>query len=116
MRRPLTSFALRPSKSVLEIDAGACPVGTPDCACERVLQDLDLVVGSADGASEVQYRGPSSGDAMDVVHPCVAGIDVHKRQISVAVRLPGEFPGERRQVVRSFKTFWRALRSMADWL
>lgn len=53
---------------------------------------------------------------MDIVHPCVAGIDVHKRQISVAVRLPGELPGERRQVVRNFKTFWRSLRQMADWL
>lgn len=53
---------------------------------------------------------------MDIVHPCVAGIDVHKKQISVAVRLPGELPGERRQVVRNFKTFWRALRQMADWL
>jgi transposase len=53
---------------------------------------------------------------MDIVHPHVAGIDVHKKQISVAVRLPGELPGERRQVVRNFKTFWRALREMADWL
>jgi transposase len=51
---------------------------------------------------------------MDIVHPHVAGIDVHKKQISVAVRLPGELPGERRQVVRSFKTFWRALRTMTD--
>src|SRR5215831_2139123 len=28
---------------VFETDAGACPVGTPDCCCERVSQDLDLV-------------------------------------------------------------------------
>ena len=26
---------------------------------------------------------------MDIVHPRVAGIDVHKKVISVAVRLPG---------------------------
>jgi transposase len=53
---------------------------------------------------------------MDIIHPRVAGIDVHKKQISVAVRVPGESPGERRQVVRNFKTFWRALRQMAGWL
>lgn len=53
---------------------------------------------------------------MDIIHPHVAGIDVHKKQISVAVRLPGQMPGERQQVVRNYKTFWRALRQMADWL
>src|ERR1017187_1200899 len=31
------------------MDAGVRPVGTPDCCCERVLQDLDLVAGSAGG-------------------------------------------------------------------
>src|SRR6516165_11331938 len=34
---------------VTKTDAGARPVGTPDCCCERVLQDLDLVAGSAGG-------------------------------------------------------------------
>jgi hypothetical protein len=29
------------------MDAGACPVGIPDCCRERVLQNLDLVAGSA---------------------------------------------------------------------
>src|SRR5215472_16471218 len=53
---------------------------------------------------------------MDLIHPHVAGIDVHKKQISVAVRVPGQMPGEWRQVVRTFRTFWRALRQMADWL
>lgn len=53
---------------------------------------------------------------MDIIHPHVAGIDVHKKQISVAVRLPGQMPGERQQTVRTFRTFWRALRQMADWL
>ena len=32
---------------------------------------------------------------MDIVHPRVAGIDVHKKIIWVAVRLPGEAPGQR---------------------
>ena len=53
---------------------------------------------------------------MEVVHPRVAGIDVHKKVIWVAVRLPGERPGERTVTVRRFKTFWRPLRAMAAWL
>src|SRR4051812_47769677 len=53
---------------------------------------------------------------MDVVHPRVAGIDVHKKIVWVAVRLPGEMPGERKVVTRSFRTFWRQLQTMAVWL
>ena len=53
---------------------------------------------------------------MDIVHPRVAGIDVHKKIIWVAVRLPGETPGERKLVVKSFRTFWRQLQKMAAWL
>ncbi len=53
---------------------------------------------------------------MDIVHPRVAGIDVHKKIIWVAVRLPGERPGERKVTVRSFRTFWRSLQKMAAWL
>ena len=33
---------------------------------------------------------------MEVVHPRVAGIDVHKKVIWVAVRLPGQGPGRAR--------------------
>jgi hypothetical protein len=54
--------------------------------------------------------------AMDIVHPRVAGIDVHKKVIWVAVRLPGSGPGERTVTVKSFKTFWRQLQKMAAWL
>ena len=53
---------------------------------------------------------------MEVVHPRVAGIDVHKKVIWVAVRLPGERAGERTVTVKRFKTFWRPLRAMAAWL
>jgi len=54
---------------------------------------------------------------MDIVHPRVAGIDVHKKILWVAVRLPGgPAPGERTVTVRRFKTFWRQLRQMAAWL
>ena len=53
---------------------------------------------------------------MEVVHPQVAGIDVHKKVIWVAVRLPGEGPGQRTVTVRRFKTFWRSLQKVAAWL
>jgi transposase len=53
---------------------------------------------------------------MDIVHPRVAGIDVHKKIIWVAVRLPGERPGGRTVTVRRFATFWRQLQKMAVWL
>ena len=53
---------------------------------------------------------------MDIVHPRVAGIDVHKKVIWVAVRLPGEAPGGRTVAAKSFKTFWRSLQKMAGWL
>ena len=53
---------------------------------------------------------------MEVVHPRVAGIDVHKKVIWVAVRLPGQEAGQRAVTVRRFKAFWRSLQKMADWL
>jgi hypothetical protein len=53
---------------------------------------------------------------MDIVHPRVAGIGVHKKIIWVAVRLPGERPGGRTVTVRRFATFWRQLQKMAAWL
>jgi transposase len=53
---------------------------------------------------------------MDIVHPRVAGIDVHKKVIWVAVRLPGPGPGDRKVIVKSFRTFWRSLLKMTAWL
>lgn len=38
---------------------------------------------------------------MDIVHRRVAGIDVHKRVIWVALRTPGDGPGEREVAVRT---------------
>jgi transposase len=54
--------------------------------------------------------------AVDIVHPRVAGIDVHKKIVWVAVRLPGQAPGQRSVTVRRFSTFWRQLQAMAAWL
>jgi hypothetical protein len=97
------------------MDAGACPVRTPDCCYERVLQDSDLVAGSR-AARLVPMVSGGREVAMDIVHPRVAGIDVHKKVSWVAVRLPGAGRGEREVMVRSFRTFWRSLQKMAAWL
>jgi transposase len=53
---------------------------------------------------------------VEIVHQRVAGIDVHKKIIWVAVRLPGDQPGVRAVTVRKFATFWRDLQKMAAWL
>lgn len=53
---------------------------------------------------------------MEIVYERVAAIDVHKKQITVAVRTPGSGPGQRRQQVRKYATFYAALREMTAWL
>jgi transposase len=52
---------------------------------------------------------------MEVVVDRVAGLDVHKEQVTACVRLPG--PGRsRRQEIRRFRTFTADLRALRDWL
>jgi transposase len=53
---------------------------------------------------------------VEVIYPRVAAIDVGKKVIAVAVRTPGERPGERRQQIRKYKTFYRVLGEMVTWL
>lgn len=53
---------------------------------------------------------------MQVLYQRCAGIDVHKDQITVAVRLPGAGPGGRDTQVRKFKAFYGVLREMTGWL
>jgi len=53
---------------------------------------------------------------VEIVYPRVAAIDVHKKQITVAVHTPGEKVGERRRQVRKYPTFYRALQEMTAWL
>jgi transposase len=50
---------------------------------------------------------------VEIVYPRSAAIDVHKKQITVAVRTPGESAGQRRQQLRKYPTFYSALREMA---
>jgi transposase len=53
---------------------------------------------------------------VQVLYERCAGIDVHKDQVTVAVRAPGRGPGGRETRVRKFGTFYGVLREMARWL
>ena len=50
---------------------------------------------------------------MKVMHERVAGIDVHKEMIKVAIRSPGEKPWTRKTEILTFRTFYGVLRAMA---
>lgn len=53
---------------------------------------------------------------MQVLYERCAGIDVHKDQVTVAVRAPGSGPGARETRVRKSGAFYGVLREMACWL
>jgi transposase len=53
---------------------------------------------------------------VEVVYERVAGIDVGKKEIAVAVRVPAQAGGQRRQQIRTFKTFYQVLQQMVVWL
>jgi transposase len=53
---------------------------------------------------------------MQVLYERCAAVDVGKDVIAVAVRLPGDGPGDRKTVKRTFKTFYGVLREAARWL
>jgi transposase len=53
---------------------------------------------------------------MQVLYERCAGIDVHKDQVTVAVRQPGRGPRERQTTVRKFAAFYGVLREMTRWL
>jgi transposase len=50
---------------------------------------------------------------MKVLHERVAGIDVHKDMIKVAIRSPGAKPWTRKTEILTFRTFYGVLREMA---
>ena len=52
---------------------------------------------------------------MDIVSERVAGLDVGKDEVVVAVRTPGD-GARRRQEIRAFATFTASLEALADWL
>jgi hypothetical protein len=53
---------------------------------------------------------------VQVLYEQCAGIDVHKDQVTVAVRCPGPGPGGRETKVRKFGACYGVLREMAPWL
>lgn len=93
MCRPLTSGVLGTGESGPQSDAGTRPGWVPRVAAvERESQTLDLLAGSAGGVS-----GPSGGIhrrgvAVEIIYSRIAGIDVGKREVAVAVRTPGNIP------------------------
>ena len=50
---------------------------------------------------------------MKVLYERVAGIDVHKEMVKVAVRSPGEKPWTRKTEILEFRTFYGVLQEMA---
>jgi transposase len=50
---------------------------------------------------------------MKVLHERVAGIDVHKDMVKVAIRSPGERPWTRKTEILEFRTFYGVLQHMA---
>ena len=50
---------------------------------------------------------------MKVLYERVAGIDVHKEMVKVAIRSPGEKPWTRKTEVLEFRTFYGVLQAMA---
>jgi hypothetical protein len=60
-------------------------------------RSLIIFVGSAGGAHSLR---PRPGASREAIYPYPA-IDVHKKQVTVAVRIPGQAPGQRLQQART---------------
>jgi transposase len=60
--------------------------------------------------------GEREGAQVQVLYERCAGIDVHKDQVTVAVRLPGSGPAGRDTRIRKFAAFYGVLREMVGWL
>lgn len=52
---------------------------------------------------------------MEIVHGCCAGVDVHKKSITVCLIKKGK-KGEKKREIRTYKTFTGELFKMRDWL
>jgi transposase len=53
---------------------------------------------------------------MDLVYTQCAGLDVHKKTVVAAVRVPGPQRGQRRGEVKTFSTTLSGLMALVDWL
>ena len=90
--------------------------GNPRCRCVRVCQSPVLIRGSGGRrACSHPWGVPLQEVAaqMKVLHERVAGIDVHKEMIKVAIRSPGEKPWTRTTEILEFRTFYGVLQEMA---
>ena len=107
LRRPLTPLdlgaaclfrrlRLEPARRVPRIAAAS--------ACHRIL----ILSRAPRAARPYSVPGEAGRLAMEVVHPRVAGIDVHKKVIWVAVRLPGQEPPHRRAPMSRLRRRCRA--------
>jgi transposase len=73
-------------------------------------------MGFAGSAPDHRAGGEREGAQVQVLYERCAGIDVHKDQVTVAVRLPGQGPGGRDTRIRKFAAFCGVLREMTRWL
>src|SRR6188768_940934 len=90
--------------------------GNPRCCCVRVCQSPVLIrgpggrracpIGGGVPLQEVARR-------VKVLYEHVAGIDVHKDMIKVAIRSPGDKPWTRTTEILEYRTFYGVLQAMA---
>ena len=86
---------------------GSLP-GNPRCCCVRVCQSPVLTRGSGGWRALSHWRGVPLQEVaglMKVLYERVAGIDVHKDTIKVAIRSPGEKPQPRKTEILEFRAF-----------
>ncbi|MFD0598050.1 transposase [Catellatospora coxensis] len=86
-----------------------CPRLSPPCTFLSFVSST----GSAGGAV---CRWRRDGGLVEILYERVAGIDVHKRQVTVTARTPGGPGRGRQEKTRTFKTFYADLLAMASWL
>src|SRR5512142_3286693 len=90
--------------------------GNPRCCCVRVCQSPVLTGALAGGVPcPCPWGVPLQEVAaqMKVLYERVAGIDVHKEMVQVAIRSPGEKPWTRKTEILEFRTFYGVLQEMA---
>src|SRR5579863_6170843 len=101
-------------ETVHKIDAGALAFGCSRLRYEREYQPLCLF--RAPRAACAPGTVTELGGSMQVIYERCAAVDVGKDVIAVAVRLPGDGPGSRSTLKRTFKTFYGVLGEAARWL
>ena len=89
--------------------------GNPRCCRVRVCQS-PVLAGALAGGAPVPSGGGSRcrrWPRMKVLYERVAGIDVHKDMVKVAIRSPGDKPWTRKTEIVEFRTSYGVLQHMA---